>query len=143
MTSLLNRFAIVAVLLALAALSWWLPNRITDTTTLFDGERRHEPDYVIENFTATAMDPQGRRKHELSAAKLSHYPDTDALELVRPHLVQYTPDAPPLHTVADRGVTTPDSKEILMRGNVRVTRGAQGGQPGGEIQTQEMRVLLE
>jgi lipopolysaccharide export system protein LptC len=143
MTSLLNRLAVVAVLMALAALSWWLPNRVTDRTTLFDGERRHEPDYIIENFTATAMDPQGHRRHELSAVKLSHYPDTDTLELVRPHLVQYTPGAAPLHTVADRGMTTPDSKEILMRGNVRVTRGVHGGQPGGEIQTQEMRVLLE
>jgi lipopolysaccharide export system protein LptC len=89
------------------------------------------------------MDAKGRRKHELSAARLVHYPDDDTLEFERPHLVQYTPGEPPLHTIADRGYSTADSKTILMRGNVRVTRGAHGGKPGGEIETGEMQVLLE
>jgi len=30
-----------------------------------------------------------------------------------------------------------------MQGNVRVTRGASGADPAGEVQTREMRVILE
>lgn len=138
-----NRITLVAALAILAAVSWWLTDRGTDRNVVRDGGSRHAADYFIENFTATTMDAQGRRKNELSAARMVHYPDDDTLELERPHLVQYSPGEPPLHTVADRGYTTPDSKSILMRGNVRVTRGAQGSQPGGRIETGEMRVLLE
>jgi lipopolysaccharide export system protein LptC len=138
-----NRLAIAAVLLALAALAWWLPNALTPRSGLFDSESRHEPDYIIENFTATEMDAQGRRKHELRAVKLVHYADDDTSELTQPYLIQFPPDAAPIHTRADRGRVSPDGKEILMQGNVRVTRGASGADPAGEVQTREMRVILE
>ena len=138
-----NRLAITAVLIALAALTWWLPNALTPRGGLFGGESRHEPDYTIENFVATEMDIRGERKHELRAAKLVHYPDDDTSELTRPYLIQYSPGTAPVHTRADRGQVAPDGKQILMQGNVRVTRGTSGADPGGEVQTQEMRVILE
>lgn len=143
MTRHLNRLAILAVLFALAALAWWLPNALAPRGNLFDSENRHEPDYTIENFTAIEMDAQGWRKHELRAAKLEHYADDDSADLTQPYLVQYSLDAAPVHTRADRGRVSPDGKEILMQGNVRVTRGASGSDPAGEVQTREMRVILE
>lgn len=143
MTGHFNRLAITAVLVALAALTWWLPNALTPRGSLFDGESRHDPDYTIENFVATEMNIQGQPKHELRAVKLVHYADDDTSDLTRPYLIQYSPGAAPLHTRADRGQIAPDGKEILMRGNVRVTRGNSGTDPGGEVQTQEMRVILE
>lgn len=143
MTELFNRVAIALGLLALAALSWWLPTRLTGGGPAGDSEARHEPDYIIENFTAIAMDPIGWRKNELRAARLEHFPDDNTVELEKPYLIQYVPDGPPTHTRADHGTASPDGKEILMRGNVRVTRGRSGAQPSGAITTQEMRVILE
>lgn len=143
MTELFNRFAIGLGLLALAVLSWWLPMRLTGNSPAPDTEARHEPDYTIENFTAIAMDAIGWRKNELRAAKLEHFPDDDTIELEKPYLIQYTPDGPPTHTRADHGTASPDGKEILMQGNVRVTRGGGNGQPAGEVTTQEMRVILQ
>lgn len=143
MSGLFNRLAIVILLAALAALSWWLPNALTPRSGLFGNEVRHEPDYTIEKFTATEMNAQGQLKHELSAAKLVHYADDDTSDLTQPYLVQYQPDAAPVHTRADRGKVSPNGKEILMQGNVRVTRGSSGTDPAGEVQTQEMRVILE
>ena len=143
MTGHFNRLAVAAVLFALAALAWWLPNALPPRGNLFDSESRHEPDYTIENFTATEMNAQGRRKHELRAERLAHYADDDTSDLTQPYLIQYPPDAAPIHTRADRGRVSPDGKEILMQGNVRVTRGASGADPAGEVQTREMRVILE
>jgi len=139
----LNRLAVVAVLVALAALSWWLPNALTPRSGLFGGESRHDPDYTIDNFTATEMNAQGQRKHELRAVKLMHYADDDSADLMQPYLVQFAPGVAPVHTRADRGRLSPGGKEILMQGNVRVTRGASGADPAGEVQTGEMRVILE
>jgi len=137
-----NRLAVAAVLVALAALFWWLPNALTPRGNLFDGDSRHEPDYTIENFTATEMNAQGQRKHELRATKLEHYAD-DSADLTQPYLIQYAPDTAPVHTRAERGRLAPGGKEILMQGNVHVTRGASGTDPAGEVQTREMRVILE
>jgi lipopolysaccharide export system protein LptC len=139
----LNRLGIAAVLAALAVLSWWLPNALTPRGNLFESESRHDPDYMIENFTATEMNAQGQRKHVLRAAKLVHYADDDSADLTLPYLVQYAPNSEPVHTRADRGRILPDGKVILMQGNVRVTRGASAADPAGEIQTEEMRVILE
>jgi lipopolysaccharide export system protein LptC len=127
-TEYLNRIAVAAVLIALAALSWWLPTALTPPGNLFEGESRHEPDYTI---------------YELRAAKLVHYGDDDTAELTQPYLIQFPPDAAPVHTRADRGQVSANGKEILMQGNVRVTRGASGNDPAGEVQTREMRVILE
>jgi lipopolysaccharide export system protein LptC len=138
-----NRLAVVAVLVALAVLSWWLPTALAPRGGLLDSENRHEPDYTIENFVATEMNAQGQRKHELRAAKLVHYADDDTADLTQPYLIQYPPDAAPVHTRADRGRVSPNGKEILMQDNVRVTRGASGTDPAGEVQTREMRVILE
>ncbi len=143
MTRHLNRLAVAAVLAALAALTWWLPNALTPRGGLFDGDSRHEPDYTIENFTATEMNAQGERKHELRAARMVHYADDDTSDLTQPYLIQFPPGAAAVHTRADRGQISPNGKEILMQGNVRVTRGASGVDPAGEVQTREMRVILE
>jgi len=143
MTHHLNRIGVTIALLLLAALMWWLPNALTPRGNLFDNEKRHEPDYIIENFTATVMDAQGFRKHELRAARAEHFPDDDSIVIERPYIVQYQPDSPPLHTRADRGFTRTNSKVILMRGNVRISRSAKSDAPAGEVTAQEMRVLLE
>mgnify|MGYP003409019213 CR=1 FL=1 len=143
MTGHFNRLAITALLVALAALSWWLPTALTPRSGLFDSENRHDPDYTIDNFTATEMNAQGQRKHELRATRMVHYADDDSADLTQPYLIQFSPDTAPVHTRADRGQLSPDGKEILMQGNVRVTRGASGTDPAGEVQTREMRVILK
>ena len=143
MTVPASRLALLAGLVLLAALSWWLPLRLSDRGPVFESETRHAPDYVIENFTAIAMDAIGWRKHELRAVRLEHYPDDDTVQLEKPYLIQYVPGGPPTHTRADRGTASPDGKEILMRGNVRVTRGSGNRQVPGEVVAQEMQVILE
>ena len=143
MTEHFNLIAIAAVLLILAALSWWLPTALTPRGNIFTGDTRHDPDYIIDNFVATELNPQGKPKHELRAAKLVHYADDDTSDLTQPYLIQYSPDAPAVHTRADRGQVSPDGKLIVMRGNVSVKRGGSNADPGGEVQTQEMRVILE
>lgn len=142
MTKHFPKLAALLSLLALGALFIWLPSGLLLQPPP-ETEKRHEPDYIIEKFVATAMDEQGRLKHELRANRLEHFADDDTMELEQPYLVQYSPDAPPLHTRADRGSTRGEGKDILMRGNVRMTRGPAASGPAGEVVAQEMRVLLQ
>jgi len=145
MTTALPRAALLLIALILVALAWWLPNAlVSPAVSLLELRARHDPDYVIENFTAAAMDERGQQKYRLIARKLVHYPDDLTSHLTEPRLTQFRPGEPPVHTRSDTGLLTPDQKYLLMRGNVQVTQGpSTNSLGGGEIRTRELRVYLE
>ncbi len=137
-----NKTIIAVVLLLLLGLSLWLPSALVKPVTALNNEPRHEPDYHAENFTSTMMNAQGKPKYVLRGRKITHFPDDNTSLLEQPQLTQYTQGAAPLHTTADRGKIYNHGKELLMLGNVRVTRGKDPSGPGGEISAQELHVVL-
>ncbi len=135
---------IIAVLLTLVAGgTWWLSQKAAAPEAPIDGKTRHDPDYTIENFTAFVMNERGRRKYVLKAKRLVHYPHDGTSDLEQPYLIQYREDGAPTHTRADTGKLSNDAGQIIMRGNVRVSRGRDSGGPGGEIKTEKMKILLD
>jgi lipopolysaccharide export system protein LptC len=130
----------------LGLLSIWLQFGIIEREqVVFDGNERHDPDYYIENFTATGMDKLGQRRYVLEAERLVHYPDDDTALLDNPHIIQYEDGAPPRHTYSDSGWISSDGNEVLLTGNVRVLQnpGGEKGAGGGEITTEKMRIYLD
>lgn len=137
-----NKTIIAGVLVLLLALSLWLPNALVKPAITLSNGPRHEPDYHAENFTSTMMSTLGEPKYILRGRKITHYPDDDTSLLEQPRLTQYAPGTAPIYTTADRGKIYNHGKELLMLGNVRVTRGKDLTGPGGEIATQELHVVL-
>jgi lipopolysaccharide export system protein LptC len=138
-----KRLAIAATLLLLATGSWWLTRTVTVPEKTFDGKLRHDPDYTIENFSATVMDERGRRRYTLSAAHLIHYGDDGSSELEQPYLIQYREGSVPIHTRADKGWMPQDKSEILLQGNAVSARGRDPRSAGGEIRVDKMKILLD
>jgi lipopolysaccharide export system protein LptC len=147
----LDKILFIGLFGALGLLSTWLQFGIIEQDQeVFDGSQRHDPDYYVENFTATGMDENGRRKYVLEAERLVHYPDDDTALLDKPHVIKYEEGSPPQHTYADSGWVSSDGNEVLLTGNVRViqfTGGENGASSGlgpqNEIVTQKMRVYLD
>jgi lipopolysaccharide export system protein LptC len=137
-----NKTIIAIVLLLLLGLSLWLPNALVKPVIALNSTPQHEPDYHAENFISTMMSAQGNPKYVLRGRKITHYPDDDTSLLEHPQLTQYTPGSATTHTSADRGKIYNHGKDLLMLGNVRVTRGKDQAGPGGEISTQELHVVL-
>ena len=130
----------------LGLLSIWLQFGIIEREqVVFDGNERHDPDYYVENFTATGMDEKGQRRYILEAARMVHYPDDDTALLDNPHIIQYEDGSPPRHTYAESGWISSDGNEVLLTGNVRVLQnpGGENGAGGGEITTEKMRIFLD
>lgn len=127
-----------------AAATWWLTGTVAPPDAPTDPRARHEPDYVIERFTAWSMNERGGRRYRLEAERLVHYPDDDTAHLTRPYLVQYPGDGgAPIHTRAEQGVMPGDGREILMSGDVRMVRGADPASAGGEVLAERMRIELD
>ncbi|GMR03687.1 MAG: hypothetical protein BMS9Abin22_189 [Gammaproteobacteria bacterium] len=137
-----KKITIAVLLTLLAGGTWWLSQKATTPEAPFDGKTRHDPDYTIENFTTFVMNERGRRKYVLKAKRLAHYPDDGTSDLEQPYLIQYREGGAPLHTRATTGQLSNDASQIIMRGNVRVSRGRDPGSPGGEIKAERMKILL-
>jgi lipopolysaccharide export system protein LptC len=137
-----SRWLAAAALAGLAAASWWLSRSASIPPAAPPAAARHEPDYIVENFTATVMTEQGNPHYRLTASRLVHYADDGSHELEQPYLVQYGEGAP-THTRASFGWMPADRSLIDMRGQVRVARGRDPKSAGGEIRADSMRVHLD
>ncbi|HEX9811673.1 MAG TPA: LPS export ABC transporter periplasmic protein LptC [Burkholderiales bacterium] len=131
------------VLIVVASASWWLTHQVAEPPPAASTRPRHEPDYIVENFAGNAMNAQGARQYRLTAKRLTHYPDDDTTHFVEPLLVQFRPGGSTATTRADKGVMPGSGTEIVMTGNVHVTRSADGRSSGGEITTDQLRVELD
>lgn len=108
-----------------------------------DFKTRHDPDYYIENFTATGLDKNGDRKFVIEAERMAHFPDDDTALLDNPHVVEYRKGFAPRHTYSDSGWMSSSGDEILLTGNVRIVIEADASGPGGEMRAKKMRILLD
>ena len=139
--SLRIRFTII--LLVLAVVSTVVVNWLADDNNLYTHATAHHPDFYMENFSTLTMKPNGSPKNRLYADYMAHYDDDDTTELTRPRLEIFKPEKPPLTLTADKGWVTSDNKVILLGGRVDLWQDDHEGVRELEVNTSEVRVLLD
>ncbi|HEY7237721.1 MAG TPA: LPS export ABC transporter periplasmic protein LptC [Burkholderiales bacterium] len=132
----------LALMLSLALLTFYL-DRVVREDEVTPTQRRHDPDYIVTNFTTTTYDRDGRPLTLLSAARMKHFPDNDFTELQAPHMLQTRPAEPRMSVTADRGAVSPDGEEIFLYDNVVLVREADGERPEARLTTSFLHVLRE
>jgi lipopolysaccharide export system protein LptC len=73
----------LAILLLLAALSYWI-ERSVQISDNGNGAERKDPEGIMENFDALSTDTAGRPHYRLTARKLKHYSDSKRADWSRP-----------------------------------------------------------
>lgn len=122
-----DRFALwfpAGLMVLLAMLTFWLDRTVQPAQPKDDGSSRHDPDYIVENFTVTRMGLDGKPLHILSAVKMTHYPDDDTTHLERPHFIRYAQEKAPMHIESTRGLVSKDGEHAHFIDNVVATREA-------------------
>lgn len=143
MTLDLRRGLLAVLLLTAAITSWWLLQYITERTPSLTAGESREPSYYIENFEATVMNEEGQRKYTLSADTMQHFEYNDTLRLDNAHLIRYKVGHVPIHARADLAWFDDNEKEILMTGNVKITRAGSSSDQSSEMSTPKLRILLD
>ena len=138
-----SRIITLLVLLALATASWWFGGMIFREEIQLPITSERRPAYVIENFSSSVMDIEGKKKYTLEAEQLRHYPGEEVSELDKPYLIQFSATAPPVHTHADHGLLYHHNKRILMTGNVEITRKEPGGSAHSVVRANRLDIFLE
>ena len=128
------------LMLALAALTFWLERTVREEEGVHPSLRRHDADYVVENLNYTRYSTLGVVESTLAAAKMIHYPDDDTTELVAPRVVQTKPNEPRLTLSAERGVLSNDGEEVFLYDNVQLLREATAERPESRIRSSFMHV---
>jgi lipopolysaccharide export system protein LptC len=129
-------------MLALAALTFYLDRTVSDGDS-HPALRRHDPDYLVVNFTTTTYDSDGKPETKLSAAKMVHYPDDDSTELEAPRVVQTKRDEPRVTVRADRGKLERAGEDIYLYENVILERDAGAGQSAARLTTDYLHVVRD
>lgn len=130
-------------LLGLLGVTYWLDQQVRPEPAKAAALQRHEPDAVMENFSAIKMDEQGLPRFIMAAGKMQHYLDDDSTTLDAPRLTSLSAERPAIHVVARRGVVSGSGDEIFLRDDVEVLREADAGRGELTLQTDYLRVVPE
>lgn len=128
-------------LLMLMAATYWLNSQVQSPYTGTNKNLRHDPDYIIDNFTVTTLGEKGKIRFVMSANKMWHYPDDDTTHLELPRLESMTADSPPLRISALNGELSSEGEELYLRNDVIIVRPAHADRSEMTFSTNYLRVF--
>jgi lipopolysaccharide export system protein LptC len=132
----------LGLMLALAALTFYLDRTVNEEDP-HPALRRHDPDYLVVNFTTTTYNRDGAAESMLSASRMVHFPDDDTTELLAPRVVQTKPAEPRMTVRADRGQLSRDGEDIFLYDNVVLDREAGAGRTAARLTTEFLHVVRD
>lgn len=128
-------------LLALVALlTLWIDHSVKEPGALLGKKLTHDEDYQLQNFVTTKTDVDGSLKFRLAAVQMTHFPDTDTTDLVRPRFTQYGVDKPYTQIQAQKGSVAGKGEIVEMRDHVEVVREASEGKGKMNLYTSALNI---
>jgi lipopolysaccharide export system protein LptC len=132
----------LGIMLALAAITFYLDRAVNEDDS-HPSLRRHDPDYIVVNFTTTTYNRAGAPESTLSASRMLHYPDDDTTEITEPRVVQTKPDEPKITVRAARGKLSRDGEDIFLYDNVVLEREGGAGHTAAKLTTDYLQVVRD
>lgn len=111
-------------LLGLLGVTYWLNQQVQPEPPKSDGSGRHDPDAIMENFSAIRLNEEGHPRFIMAAKKMLHYPDDDSTQLEVPRLTMLSAEHPAMHVIAKRGLVSSRGDEVFLHDDVEVLREA-------------------
>ena len=128
-------------LLGLLGVTYWLNQQAQPEPARQAGGKRHDPDAVMENFSAIRLNEQGKPRFIMAAKKMQHYPDDDSTTLEVPRLTALSAQHPAIHIIARQGVVSSKGDEVFLRHDVEVLREAGAQQEELKLHTEYLHIV--
>ncbi len=135
-------FALI-VLALLAALTFWIDRAVQPPQPKRDGSTRHDPDYIIENFSSSRADRFGNPRFSLAGVQMRHYPDDDSTDLVQPVFTQFSLKKPTTRIEGQRGLVSSNGENIYFMDNVKIVRAATRSKGELTVLTEYLHIIPE
>ncbi|HET9577125.1 MAG TPA: LPS export ABC transporter periplasmic protein LptC [Usitatibacter sp.] len=131
----------LAALALLVGLTLWLNQLVQPQGSRGDASKRHDPDSIVDNFSARKLDEAGQVRYTLVARKMVHYPDDDSALLETVRLEAFEPRQPKMTITADHGRLEQGGDRVWIEGNVVVVREADEKADRARLTTDRLLVL--
>jgi lipopolysaccharide export system protein LptC len=131
----------IVLLAMLAMLTFWINYAVQAPEAKIDGSSRHDPDYILNNFTTTRTDENGELRYRLTALEMRHYPDDDTTELEKPQFERYETDKPFTIIEGNKGFVSADAETVEFIDDVKVVRQAFNGKGEMVVLTDKLDVM--
>jgi lipopolysaccharide export system protein LptC len=131
----------LGVLGLLVALTWWLDQLVQPAGDRGNAKQRHDPDLIVEDFSARKFGEDGRTLYTLAARKMVHYPDDDSALVDKIGIEAFEPGQPRMTVNSDRGRMLEGGDQIWFEGNVVLVREADERYEASTVTTEKLLVL--
>lgn len=131
----------VVPLILLLGATYWLNSQVQAPGSATDKKLRHDPDYMVDNFTATTLDKNGKIRFIMSAQKMLHYPDDDTTHLENPRIMSHTAEYPAVRINALNGEISSKGEEVILRNEVNIVRPAYANKSELTFSTPLLRIF--
>lgn len=121
--------------------TYWLNQQVQPEPAKPDSSKRHDPDAIVENFSATRLNVQGVPRFVMAATKMLHYPDDDSTTLEAPSITMLSAGQPAIHATAKHGTISSKGEEVFLHDAVEVLREASAQQDKLTLQTEYLRIV--
>lgn len=108
----------------LATMSFWLDRKVQPPEHRPDGSSRHDPDFIIEGFSAVKMNPDGTRRYALAAKRMVHFPDDNSTQLDLPRLAYFDYQRAPVTIRSETAESVQGGDDVFFYGDVQLIRAA-------------------
>lgn len=128
-------------MLGLLGVTYWLNQQVQPELAKPDSSKRHDPDAIMENFSAIRLNELGAPRFIMAAKKMQHYPDDDSTTLEVPRLTTLSAENPAIHIVARQGIVSSRGDEVFLHHDVEVLREASAQQEELTLHTEYLHII--
>lgn len=128
-------------LLGLLGATYWLNQQVQQGSAKLDSSKRHDPDAIMENFSAIKLNEWGVPRFIMAAKKMQHYPDDDSTVLEVPRLAILSAEHPAIRIIARQGIVSSKGDEVFMHNDVEVLREASAQQEELTLHTEYLHII--
>jgi len=127
--------------LCLLGITYWLDQQTQPELAKSEIAKRHDPDAIVDNFSATRLNDKGTPRFIMTAKKMLHFPDNDSSTLEMPRITSLSTEHPAIHASAQQGVISNKGDEVFLRGAVEILSEATTQHDGITLRTEYLRIL--
>lgn len=128
-------------LLGLLAVTYWLNQQVQPESARPGNGKRHDPDAIMENFSAIRLNEQGAPRFIMAAKKMQHYPYDDTTMLEVPRLTLLSAPHPAIHIIAGQGTVSSKGDEVFLHHDVEVLREASAQREALTLNTEYLHIV--